>query len=104
MTNDFSGTIEIAEIQEIIEILYQSEGNGVREVTCMLYFAFSFLKDFSGRAEEMFSALDINGDGMLEEDEFVAGCMEDKEQLAALMNEGAERVVDNEPTNIFELS
>ena len=40
------------------------------------------------RAEQIFSILDRNGDGMLEEEEFVAGCMRDQDLLAMLNNGG----------------
>ena len=63
------------EIQEILEALREEE------------------EDFTTRAEDMFSVLDRNGDGLLEEDEFVKGCMEDKELLARLMNGGTEFLV-----------
>ena len=39
------------------------------------------------RATETFRMLDINGDGELNEDEFVAGCLNDK-ALADMLNAG----------------
>ena len=39
------------------------------------------------RAARAFRLLDINGDGELNEDEFVAGCLNDK-ALADLLNAG----------------
>ena len=46
------------------------------------------VKDCATRAEQIFRILDRNGDGMLEEEEFVAGCMRDQELLAMLNNGG----------------
>ena len=39
------------------------------------------------RATETFKLLDVNGDGELNEDEFVAGCLNDK-GLADMLNAG----------------
>ena len=39
------------------------------------------------RATNTFKLLDVNGDGELNEDEFVAGCMQDK-ALADMLNAG----------------
>ena len=39
------------------------------------------------RASRAFRQLDVNGDGELNEDEFVAGCLQDK-GLADLLNAG----------------
>ena len=67
---DGSGTIEITEMVEILEALYDTAG---------------FNKDTVGtRARELFESLDLNKDGTLGEDEFVKACVEDKEILSVL--------------------
>ena len=41
----------------------------------------------SDRAEQIFSVLDINSDGELNEDEFIGGCLDD-DDLVSLLNAG----------------
>ena len=48
------------------------------------------------RATAVFEKLDVNGDGELNEDEFVGGCLKD-ESLANLLNTGASEEQKNEP-------
>ena len=48
------------------------------------------------RATAVFEKLDVNGDGELNEDEFVGGCLKD-ESLANLLNTGASEEQTNEP-------
>lgn len=70
---DGSGTIELPEMIEIIGTLYEMEGVS---------------KDAAAeRAQKIFGELDVNGDGELDCDEFVKGCMEDAD-LASLLNSG----------------
>ena len=44
------------------------------------------------RAEQIFQILDINGDGELEEDEFVSGCLKDQELITLLNSVGIKEV------------
>ena len=47
----------------------------------------TFQESAKSRAEDIFSVLDFNGDGQLEEDEFLSGCLNDDE-LISLLNAG----------------
>ena len=47
-----------------------------------------FQENASERARKIFAELDINGDGTLDADEFVKGCMEDKDLLQTLNGGG----------------
>ena len=67
------GTIELKEMVDIIETLYEMEG----VVT----------SPAAERAQKLFEQLDINDDGHLDENEFVLGCLEDK-NLVHLLNAG----------------
>ena len=67
---DGSGAIEMEEMVEIIETLYETAGFNKEAVV--------------GRAGDLFASLDLNNDGQLGEDEFVKACVEDKEILAVL--------------------
>jgi len=70
---DSSGTIELPEMIEIIGTLYEMEG---------------VARDSAAdRARKIFGELDINGDGELDMEEFVKGCMEDGD-LTRLLNSG----------------
>ena len=44
----------------------------------------------STRADKIFKELDINGDGELDQDEFVKGCMDDGDLLRMLNNGGSD--------------
>ena len=44
------------------------------------------------RAEQIFDILDINGDGELEEDEFISGCLKDQELITLLNSGGLEEM------------
>ena len=67
---DASGTIEMSEMLEILETLYETAGFNKEVVV--------------SRATDLFRSLDLNKDGQLGEDEFVKACVEDKEILAVL--------------------
>ena len=67
---DGSGAIEMEEMVEILETLYETAGFNKEAVV--------------GRAGDLFESLDLNHDGQLGEDEFVKACVEDKEILAVL--------------------
>ena len=47
----------------------------------------SFQDAAAERANKIFRELDINGDGELDEDEFVKGCMDDTD-LMSMLNSG----------------
>lgn len=70
---DASGTIELSEMVEVIGTLYDMEG----VVT-------SGGEGNEQRANRIFAELDINGDGELTMEEFVRGCMQDKELVRML--------------------
>jgi len=70
---DGSGSIELPEMIEIIGTLYEMEG---------------VPKDAAAdRAGKIFRELDIDGNGELDEDEFVKGCMDDTD-LMSMLNSG----------------
>ena len=48
---------------------------------------FDFQDAAAERASKIFRELDINGDGELDEDEFVKGCMDDSD-LMSMLNSG----------------
>ena len=48
------------------------------------------------RAGQIFDILDINGDGELEEDEFIAGCLEDQELISLPNSGGLEELTPSE--------
>ena len=48
------------------------------------------------RAGQIFDILDINGDGELDEDEFIAGCLEDQELISLLNSGGLEELAPRE--------
>jgi len=78
---DGSGSIELPEMIEIIGTLYEMEG---------------VPKDAAGdRANKIFRELDSNGDGELDEDEFVKGCLDDGE-LMSLLNSGGLSALNND--------
>jgi len=70
---DGSGTIELTEMVEVIGTLYDMEG-----VTT------SGGEGNEQRATRIFAELDINGDGELTMDEFVRGCMQEKDLVRML--------------------
>ena len=49
------------------------------------------------RANKIFRELDINGDGELDEDEFVKGCMDDGDLMRQLNNGGIDYRRGSEP-------
>lgn len=74
---DESGNIELDEMFEIVATFYDMEGEP-REP------AFE-------QAEDIFKALDVNGDGSLDEEEFVKGCLEDPD-FCRLIQGGVSRL------------
>ncbi|XP_023335010.1 neuronal calcium sensor 2 isoform X2 [Eurytemora carolleeae] len=70
---DGSGEIEMGEMVEIFCLMYSIQGYTEEEAT--------------ERAEKIFKSLDNNGDGTLEEEEFIKGCLAD-EELLELLNAG----------------
>jgi len=82
---DGSGSIELPEMIEIIGTLYEMEG---------------VPKDSAGeRANKIFRELDINGDGELDEDEFVKGCLDDGDLMRLLNSGGLDRRGSEDPGN-----
>ena len=57
-------------MEEIIEALGKMDGKE--------------FDDTKERAEQIFVMLDTNNDGMVEEEEFVKGCMQDQELITCL--------------------
>ena len=110
---DGSGSIELPEMIEIIGTLYEMEGvpkvsncmsprNFIlvfcleRAEICHLSAHFFAWKDAAGdRANKIFRELDSNGDGELDEDEFVKGCLDDGE-LMSLLNSGGLSAINND--------
>ena len=113
---DGSGSIELPEMIEIIGTLYEMEGVpkvsknfiwppvlvfwlegpdwSVRNLSSAC--SFFALKDAAGdRANKIFRELDSNGDGELDEDEFVKGCLDDGE-LMSLLNSGGLSALNND--------
>ena len=98
---DNSGSIELAEMIEIIGTLYEMEGVSKVNIKVLLiiyryirknieihcwnnkYFLY-IQENASERARKIFGELDVNGDGELDCEEFVKGCMEDKDLLQTL--------------------
>jgi len=80
---DCSGTIEMSEMVEVLETVYVMEGlmsgNMARE-----------------RAKQIFDELDIDGDGTLTCDEFVNGCLKDKDMVAMLKQSNTPPTTDQE--------
>jgi hypothetical protein len=72
---DQSGTIEMAEMVEVLETVYVMEGVTSGNMAKV-------------RAQAIFSELDIDGDGTLSCDEFVRGCMKDKQMVSMLNRDG----------------
>jgi len=70
---DGSGSIELKEMSEIIETLYEMEG-----VSKM---------NAGDKAQAIFSDLDVDGDGQVDEDEFIRGCLKDND-FVMLLNAG----------------
>ena len=68
---DRSGTIEMAEMVEVLETVYVMEGLNSGNMA-------------RDRARQIFDELDIDGDGTLTCDEFINGCMKDEEMVAML--------------------
>ena len=100
---DDSGSIELAEMTDIIGTLYDMEGvtssggegniseflkttlfqslsNFIIMVYCVIII--KLLLKTSARASRIFSELDINGDGELSCDEFIRGCMQVHEYVS----------------------
>ena len=78
---DGSGTIDKEEMVDIVTNLYAVQGVA-KEMAVE-------------RADSVFGKLDVNGDGVLNEEEFVMGCMAD-ERLASLLNTGSTQQTEEE--------
>ena len=80
---DRRGTIEMSKMVEVLETVYVMEGlmsgNMARE-----------------RAKQIFDELDIDGDGTLTCDEFVNGCLKDKDMVAMLKQSNTPPTTDQE--------
>ena len=68
---DGSGTIEMSEMVEILETVYIMEGVMSNNMA-------------KSRAKQIFSELDVNGDGSITCDEFIQGCMRDEDMVKML--------------------
>ena len=63
-------------------------------------FVFLHKQDSAGeRANKIFRELDINGDGELDEDEFVKGCLDDGDLMRLLNSGGLDRRGSEDPGN-----
>ena len=78
---DGSGEIELSEMVEILGTVYMMEGvmsNNMAKI----------------RAKQIFSELDINGDGSLTCDEFIQGCMKDEDMVKMLKSDNEDPELD----------
>lgn len=64
---DGNGVIDLEEMTKIVQAIYDMMGG--EETTCSA----------ESRAEEIFNRMDANEDGCLTEEEFLTGCLNDKE-------------------------
>ena len=90
----FAGTIDVHEMIEIVGNLYEMEG--VSKVSLALLWSNLYTcgqDTASERATAAFQLLDVDSDGTLTEDEFVEGCLKDK-NLANLLNSGTPQCTD----------
>lgn len=71
---DSSGTIDMSEMIEVLETVYVMEGVASGETA-------------RNRAKQIFGELDLDGDGTLTCDEFIKGCMQDKDMMELLKND-----------------
>ena len=78
---DGSGSIEMSEMVEILETVYIMEGVMSNNMA-------------KQRAKQIFSELDVNGDGSITCDEFIAGCMKDDDMVKMLKSNSNEVSVD----------
>ena len=83
---DGSGTIELSEMIEVLETVYIMEGVTSGNMA-------------KKRAEALFAELDVNGDGSLSCEEFIRGCMDDKEMLAMLKRDHVPEGEEGEPVD-----
>lgn len=72
---DGNGTIEKKEMEEIIKAIYVMLGTSVDAENMTP----------EKRTDEIFKKMDINNDGVLEKDEFINGCMADKQLYSILL-------------------
>ena len=83
---DGSGSIEIEEMVEIVGNMFELEGlSKVISVSRLELGQFVCQDTATEKATHTFHLLDTNGDGSLNEDEFISGCLHDK-TLARLLN------------------
>ena len=73
----FAGRISLTEMEDIFLILHKEEnGEEIENQEDM--------KDISRKAEDMFFALDEDGDGELTQEEFIRGCVADEDLMRQL--------------------
>ncbi|XP_064626767.1 neuronal calcium sensor 2-like [Lineus longissimus] len=83
---DGNGTIEKNEMEEIIKAIYIMLGTNVDAENMTP----------EKRTEEIFDKMDINHDGVLEKEEFINGCMADKQLYSILLADEAPEDVGEE--------
>ena len=94
------GTIDLAEMVEITGTLFELEG--VSRVSCRredIEIIIHAQELAPVRARQIFDILDNNGDGELEEEEFITGCLEDQELISFLNSGGLEEIPIRENEN-----
>ena len=73
----FVGRISLSEMEDIFLILHKEENGAEIENQ-------EDMKDISRKAEDMFFALDEDGDGELTQEEFIRGCVADEDLMRQL--------------------
>ncbi|CAK9296314.1 unnamed protein product [Gordionus sp. m RMFG-2023] len=74
---DSNGTIELSEMVKIIEAIYDMLGPEMDKTK----------ESPEERAKKIFSKMDTNNDGLLTEEEFIKGCLQDEELFKILAHD-----------------
>ena len=86
---DGSGRIEKFEMEEIISILYELNGEPLVRIKTKFKNILSSIFQFKAKisAESLFLKLDKDKTGELDEEQFISGCMKDPGIMFALSNQ-----------------